>query len=432
MSQIENVNTNTGANGKLSYATFLQKSGKEPISKMTEVQDLYICIDAGSTETRSMLFVTEDLMDENYSEPEVFVMDTATTKLYDPIEGLRTSNTIADNLEMEIITPEESHRIARGSIRKYLTKSSVTMSSAISKIDQLLTRYSVWSQCALTALYHAMETDTLAGTYNVHLTLSLPPEDTKTIRMEKIKQSLSGLITVNFTRFGKRINLNIIEEYIEIYAEPVAAAHYYVYTHSHDDESYDTDTDIGNETVVFLDCGGRSKGAVLAVNGEQILNGTVTAMGGGEAFMLDVAKRVSNKFNINAPTVDTIISSLNDGYIRIGTETKDIVPEINNSKIVLAEDCAALINKLLDAVHVQIESVQRIVCTGRTFMPIVRDRAVVSKSLAEYIERQFSNIPVHIIFERYSDSNPIVRGLYLYTIDNVISEIYPEIAKEDF
>lgn len=407
----------------MNYKKFLKSNGKVEIPNTVESEDLYVCIDAGSTETRSMFFREEDL-NEEFETPEVLIMDTATVKLYEPIEGLRTSNAVADNLEMEITTSSDSHRIARGSIRKYLAKASITMSSATSKIDQMLTRYSVWSQCALTALYRAINSNTIAETYNIHLTLSLPPEDTTTARIEKVKNELSGVTTVNFPRLGKRININILKSELEIYAEPVAAAHSYVY-HAEENNSID------DEITVFLDCGGRSKGAVIAKNGEQVLNGTVTAMGGGEAMLSDISRKISNKYNINAPSIDTVAESLNDGLFHIGTETKDITPEINSAKVVLAEDCAALINKLLDTTHIQIESVQRIVCTGRTFLPTVRNSTVVSKPLSEFIERQFSNIPVNIIFEKYNNINPIVNGLYLYSVTNAITNLYGELEEDE-
>lgn len=392
----------------MTFAEIITKTdGQAPITNKVPNKVLNICLDAGSTMTRSIMFKSEDVQ-KGVMKPEVLVTDTATIQLSRPLPSIRTQKIIQDNLECVLTTATNTWRIVKGSMRQILTKESVRMVSSISKLDQETTYQSILFQCGLNALCESIQSDTVADVYNIHLTLALPPEDTADVRKDKITSRLLGVSTVEFPRLDKKINLNILS--VDIYAEPIAAAYYYSINQ----------TTAANENIVFLDCGGRSKGAVLTKNGRLVLDGTVTGIGGGERFVQEVAQNITSRKEVNLPSMEVVRTALETGSMNIGTQVLDITEDIDLAKQTLAEDCADVIRRLLDKTGTKLEEIQRVVCTGRTFKPSIRNGTVLSKSLVEYIEEDFQYSGVPIVFERYSVDNPIVHGLYYYAMFNIV------------
>lgn len=381
--------------------------GKTPITNKVPNKVLNICLDAGSTMTRSIMFKTEDIQ-KGVMNPELLVTDTATVQLNRPLPSIRTQKVIQDNLECVLTTATNTWRIVKGSMRQLLTKESVRMVSSISKLDQETTYQSILFQCGLNALCDSIQSDTVADVYNINLTLALPPEDTVDVRKDKITSRLLGVSTVEFPRLNKKINLNILS--VDIYAEPIAAAYYYSINQ----------TSATDENIVFLDCGGRSKGAVLTKNGRLVLDGTVTGIGGGERFVQEVAQNIATRLEVNLPNMEVVRAALETGSMNIGTQVFDVTADIDLAKEVLAEDCADVIRRLLDKTGTKLEEIQRVVCTGRTFKPSVKNGTIVSKSLVEFIEEDFQYSGVPIGFERYSADNPIVHGLYYYAMFSAV------------
>lgn len=381
--------------------------GQAPIANKVASKTLNICLDVGSTMTRSIMFKSEDVQNNKLNK-ELLITDTATIQLARPLPSIRTQKTIQDNLECVLTTSTNTWRIVKGSMRQLLTKESVRMVSSISKLDQETTYQSILFQCALNALCESVQSDTAADVYNIGLTLALPPEDTADTRKEKITSRLLGVSTVEFPRLNKKINLNITS--VDIYAEPIAAAYYY---------SINVPS-ASDENIVFLDCGGRSKGAVLTKNGRLVLDGTVTGVGGGERFVQEVAQNTATRLEVNLPSAEVVRKALETGSMKIGTTDYDITEDINLAKENLAEDCTDTIRRLLDKTGTKLEEIQRVVCTGRSFLPSVKNGTVVSRSLVEFVEEQFQYNNVPIEFERYSLDNPIVNGLYYYAMFNIV------------
>jgi hypothetical protein len=388
----------------MTYKEILEASANK-LTKPTSTKpsaDMVISMDVGSTQTRSTI-ITADTSD--FTDLEVVEMDTAAVQLYRPLNSLRTNNTIISNLETEVITPTTSWKFVKGPMRTMLTKESTRMASSMSKLDQETTYQSILFQCGLMALLDAYNTGTLAEIYNVKLTIAMPPEDLVDVRQERIKSRLIGVTTVKFPRLNSVINLNIVG--VSIYAEPVAAAFSYLMNNGRESK----------ENIVFIDCGGRSKGAILTKQGNSVLEGTTTAMGGGEHFLTDVAQSISARLKINLPNVDIVRDCLSTAMFNFGSEEHDIVEDIDVAKRALAADCADVIRAVLDRTNTKLEEIQRVVCTGRTFLPSVRNGQVVSPSLVEYVEREFKYSGVPIQFERYSSiKQPIVNGLSYYSI----------------
>lgn len=380
--------------------------GSVSITNKVASKSLNICMDIGSTMTRSIMFKTEDIQ-ANKMDKELIVTDTATIQLTKPLGFIRTQNTVQDNLEVVITTSTNSWRIVKGSMRGVLCKDTTGMVSSISKLDQETTYQSILFQSALNALCDSIQTDTIADVYNISLTIALPPEDTADSRVEKIKSRLIGVSTVEFPRLNKKININITA--VDIYAEPIAAAYYY---------SINTPT-ASDENIIFIDCGGRSKGAVLTKNGRLVQEGTVTSVGGGERFLQEVASVAADRLEVNLPSHEVIRKAVTVGSLRIGTTEYDITEDIDFAKRNLAADCADTIRRLLDKTATKLEEIQRVVCTGRPFMPSVKNGNVVSRSLVEYLEEEFQYNNVSLEFERYSLDHPIVNGLYYYAIFNI-------------
>lgn len=383
--------------------------GTAAITNKIPNKALNVQMDVGSTATRSTMFKTEDIK-ANQLAKEFIVTDTASIQLTRAIPTIRTQKAIIDNLEVVLTTSTNSWRIVKGSMRQLLTKESVGMASSISKLDQETTYQSILFQCALNCLCDAIQSDTIADVYNIELTLALPPEDTADNRRTKLVSRLLGVSTVEFPRLNKKINLNITG--VEVYAEPVAAAYCYCVNES----------DAVEQNIVFLDCGGRSKGAVLTKNGRQVLDGTVTDLGGGERFVQEVASSIATRLDVNLPSIDVARKAIETGSIKIGTVEYDITEDIHVAKENLAADCVDTIKRLLDKTGTKLEEIQKVICTGRTFLPSVRNGNIVSKSLVEYIEEIFQYNNVSIDFERYSRENPIVNGLYYYAIFSIANQ----------
>ena len=351
---------------------------------------------------------------DNIDSFPILKVDTATVNIKEDTKGLRTAMNIADNLEVIISNSKTTWHFVKGNMRNLFAKEYVNMSASMSKADQKLTKQSIIFQCALTVLCNAYDKGFVSNEYDIHLTISLPPEDTEDSRVEKIRENLIGTYNVKFPRLEK--DINIVIKSVEVYAEPVAASYYYAL------ENVD---EIEEETAVFLDCGGRSKGAVLVKNGSLVLNGTVTDIGGGERLLLDISKNVAKRLGITRLNTNVIRDGLAEAEIKIGTKTIDIAEDINNAKANLAEACVSTINKLLDETYTQIEEVQHIICTGRTFIPSIRNGVIVSPSLVEFIKSEMneSDLELNIKFERVENDNPVVIGLLYYTLEKLSKDI---------
>lgn len=382
---------------------------------VVETKNSYSCIDAGSTQTRSIVFMAKDLKLKNFN---VISTDTAAIQLTRRIPAtVRTSKAIVDNLECEIESQGYRWHFVKGTMRNVLTQDSNGLISNTSKVDQDLLYQSVLFQLALSFFIKDIEQGTSAQVYRTNLYLALPPEDFVQDRIDKTTNMLTGTHIVKFPRMKKEFTICITS--VNLYPEPEAVANRYFNANA-----------VNNDTTVFLDCGGRSKGALIVKKGQIIQDAIITDFGGGENMLNTIASIVADEYNITTPSSQTILDSLSTGFFKIGNEDKDITDEINDAKLELANSCIAAINRVLDASHTKIEEVQRVVCTGRTFYKTIRNEngnsVVISPSLLDFITDSFKKQNnIKITFEYYTDKddNPIVKGLWTYALQDAVEDI---------
>lgn len=381
--------------------------GAVKIGRKFPAKDINICIDAGSTGTRSILFQSKDI-EEMSLEQEILEIETPIVQVRRKIpSSIRTGKKIEDNLECEVKLPGgDSYHFVKGNMRAVLSQKGEAMVSSESKIDQELLYQTILFQMGLHIMLEDMKTSTEAEVYNVSLTLALPPEDIVDDKLDNLSQKLSGISVISFPRIKKSYKINVHN--IEPYAEPEAAAYYYIVRKS--DEQ-------GAENIVFLDCGGRSKGACIEKDNIIVQASTSTSFGGGEKMLKNLAQTIAETYSITIPNVETVRAALMTGKINVGTNVIDITEDIQYVKEELASECVDTIHAILDKNGTKLEEIQRIVCTGRTFTPTKDvDGKVISESLVVEIKNQMSSSGVTIIIEYFSDPNPIVRGLYCHAI----------------
>lgn len=384
--------------------------GAVKIGKRFPSKDIDICIDAGSTGTRSILFQSKDIGNMSL-EQEILEVDTPIVQVRRKIQSsIRTSKKIEDNLECEVSLPGgDSYHFVKGNMRAVLSQKGEAMVSSESKITQDLLYQTILFQMGLHIMLDDMKTSTDAEVYNVSLTLALPPEDIVDDKLDSLEQKLSGISVINFPRIKKSYKINV--HTIETYAEPEAAAYYYTVRKGEEQES---------ENIVFIDCGGRSKGTCIVKDNVIVQASTSTDFGGGEKMLKSLAQAIADAYSITIPNVDTVRAALLTGKINVGTNVIDISEDINYVKEELASDCVNTIHAILDKNGTKLEEIQRIVCTGRTFMPTKdADGNIISDSLVVEIKNQMASSGVSIIIEHFTDQNPIVRGLYCHAIMNI-------------
>ena len=376
---------------------------KKDLAKPTPssaIKTLDVCLDIGSTQTRSICFTPKTMSVDS----EIVTVDTGVKMVRRSLSNLRTDKTLEGNLEVEVSTGNDVWHFVKGSMRNRMVSDATKIASSISKLDQVYTYQSAYFQIGLMVLLDAFQTGIQASCYDIKLTLALPPEDLLDSRQEMLKERLRGKAVIKFPRKNLSVNINITE--IELYSEPVAVAFNYSLNCN----------DSVSQNLVFLECGGRSKGAIVTKQGTLVLEGTTTAMGGGENMLSAIADAVANRLHINLPDINAIRNCLDTGIFVYGNDTVDIVNEINEAKKMLASDCVDIISTALDRTNTKLEEVQKVVCTGRSFKSSIRNGKVVSPSLATFIADEFKYSQVPIVFETYAEDNPVVRGLSYYAM----------------
>jgi len=376
------------------------------IVKKVDHKDYYVCIDAGSTQTRSMAFSEDDIV--NRAKIGILKTDTATSIVKRVPATIRPKKQIRENLECEVELNDKKYHFVKETMRNYLSAQGTVMVSNTSKVDQELLYQSVLFQTALNLYLRDIQAGSYADCYNVNLYLSLPPEDFISERIDKITNILTGMAKVTFPRLKRTMNICIND--VQLYSEPEAAACRYINRNS-----------VNDDTIIFLDCGGRSKGSLIVKNGTIIQDAIMTDFGGGELMLGEIATAVAENNNITIPSIDTIRQALKTGVLKIGNEDVSIIEEINDAKDTLSDGCVECISKLLDTSNTKIEEVQRVVCTGRTFLETYDENGkVISPSMVTNVSKHYENSPVKITFEFNSEDSPVVKGLYSYAVTSMM------------
>ncbi len=368
---------------------------------------IQIAMDMGSTETRTIQFdmqgnIGDTLkIDSNYAivTRDLSNMTANTRDIESQLEMVITDTT-ADQKASPLFS---QLRIVKGKLMRVLNSHTTRTTANSSKIDQVPTFVNCLANTALNILLRGAEEGGIPnGVTEVDLTVSLPPEDTSSpVRLDVFKQRLAGVYAVEFVRLGCTIQISLSQERIFIFSESNAVA----ITQQMQAPAQPDDT------LAFIDVGGRSTGISFVYNGVLLEDGCVTESIGGQKMKELVAQRVCNQLNTQIPADDTILQALDTGKIRMGAKYVDISALITESKREVAEQIFNAFMLALDRNGLQAQQLTRVFCSGRSFGISKDGEFVTSPSMMTMLEEMFKERAPYTEFTLVDNADPIVYGL---------------------
>lgn len=378
------------------YPTAVQKD---------KVENLIVGVDGGSTQTRVSFM---RLADELGSLEEVYVIPSALSILYDGSNLKEKSNSLYDNLESTIIDKALSPynifdkvRVIRGTKLVDHGQTVSRINSSVQKVDTPAfyiniidsIGYGLVMDCAKRGM-------SLAGTYNVSLACSLPPDDVKSVKnKETFLKYIKNLFIWNFK--GEEININIVNCYIT--TEPEASGRC-AFTLSGEE--------IPGKSFV-VDGGGRSIGSELLIDGKVFDKTSMAYRYGGTQLIQDLAQECLSEFGGTAPSEESLKEALRTGLLRKGRSLQDISEIIRTCKDRFARTLFAdIITQVFDSQRtVALEDVETIVFSGRLFNSGDYDYSIKNEFLRLFKQK---NPEVEVISIEDSYLIPIGNAIIAY------------------
>lgn len=324
-------------------------------------ESLIVGVDGGSTQTRVSFM---RLADEISSLEEVYVIPSALSILYDGTSLKEKSPNLYDNLESTIIDKALSPynvfdkvRVIRGTKLIDHGQTVSRINSSVQKVDTPAfyiniidsIGYGLVMDCAK----RGME---IAGTYDVSLACSLPPDDVKSLKNKTtFLNYIKNLFVWNYK--GKEININIVNCYIT--TEPEASGRC-AFTLSGEE--------IPGKSFV-VDGGGRSIGSEILIDGKVFDKTSMAYRYGGTQLIQDLAQECISEFGGTSPSEESLKEALRTGLLRKGRSSLDISDLISKCKDRFARMLFAdIITLVFDSQrNVALEDIETIVFSGRLF-----------------------------------------------------------------
>lgn len=375
--------------------------------------ELNLAIDTGSTETRGVVFTyndedslpVEDVEDSNYAigdyDEDYSDIEVMSAQVYDSLEvKLRTIN-------------EEKFSFLKGTLAKQV-ETNRNSSSSMSKAEQESTQVNIHAFIVMELLKYIIDTGTdIEGvTVTIKLTLALPPEDTDRGRVEIIKQSLEGVFEAELPRLNKTLSYCILKEDIKIVSECNATSTYYAIM-------VDDGSMIENEeNIIVFEGGGRSSSVSVIKEGKLIkrLNVNDNTVSGTQ--LRDaLASKIAELRKTNQPSPRNAEKALTTCFYNHGSEKINVVEEVDVAKKEFAVKAVTPLITAVGKAGLSMGDIQKIVFSGRLFLPVIEDGEVLSPSLSEYVLDEFNKVgnttAKGILLEkRY----PIPQGLAAYRV----------------
>lgn len=326
-----------------------------------KVENLVVGVDGGSTQTRVSFM---RLTDELGSLEEVYVIPSALSIKYDGSDLKEKSLKLYDNLESTIIDKALSPynvfdkvRVIRGTKLVDYGQTVSRINSSVQKVDTPAfyiniidsIGYGLVMDCAK----RGME---IAGTYNVSLACSLPPDDVKSVKNKTtFLNYIKNLFIWNYK--GQEININIVNCYITTEPEASGRCAFAL-----------ADEEIPGKSFV-VDGGGRSIGSEILIDGKVFDKTSIAYRYGGTQLIQDLAQECISEFGGTSPSEDSLKEALRTGLLRKGRSSLDISDLIRKCKDRFARMLFAdIITQVFDSQrNVALEDIETLVFSGRLF-----------------------------------------------------------------
>lgn len=376
-----------------------------PVVEKEKTENIVVGVDGGSTQTR-VAFMR--LPDELASLEEVYVIPSALSILTDGGELKSKGELLYNNLESHIIDKAlnphnifDKVRVIRGTKLMDYGQTVSRINSSFQKVDTPAfyinfidaIGYGIIMDCAKRGV-------TVAGTYNVSVACSLPPDDAKskknsTLFLNYIKNLFLWIYE------GQEIKINIVN--CKITTEPEAAGKC-AFTLLEEEIP---------ENALVIDGGGRSIGSEVLVNGEIFDKTSVAYLYGGTQLNQLLAQECISTFGGSSPSEDSLKEALKTGLLRKGRSSIDITELIKKCKDGLASTFYSdLVTRVFDSQRdVSLEDIETIVFSGRLFNSGEYDYSLKEKFLQLFKER---NPEVEVITLEDSYLIPIGNAIIAY------------------
>lgn len=369
---------------------------------------LNIALDAGSTETRTILYSSDGLeeMPEVDVEPSTF----AKLEYSHDLSDIQTINPkLMDCFEVRLRTiNEEKYTILKGSLAKKVGESKKS-SSAKSKMEQDSTMVNIHSAVIMNIIKQMIERQFALDTsviVSIKLTLALPPEDTDPARVTKLRKEFEGVYEASLPRLNLRFQYSIMPEDVEIVSECNATAMFYMCTTEDNEDA----------NVIVMECGGRSSSAAIIKDGVLLSRGHCNFELGGKNLMQMITDCIAEARATSKISMDNAEKALCTGFIKQGSLKVPVYEEINEAKQKFAVKVVENILTAIESAEMSVDDVQAIVVSGRIFGELItKDGTVVSPSLGAFIKQVFQEKwcrGTEVI--KMSTKYPIPQGLVLY------------------
>lgn len=365
------------------------------------VMELCAAIDIGSTQTRSVVYTKEAQM------RQPLLVDSNYTIINHNIKHVASPGVnVIDNLEFIIkdVTLEKSDKqfeeihVVKGELLGALTTDRQFTTSSASKVDQLATYVNVVCNAALLLLDYYKDNGIQDAAPKIHMTIALPPEDTKyEHRSQLFRSRLSGTYEVSMPRLNFNASFEI-ESDIKIISEPEAVAVYATV------EQLIVDED--DSVVCFLDIGGRSSGITFIDNKKLLIESCETVPFGGTKLVGLLGNNIARACNIQEPQITRLQRAVDTGTFKIGAQKVSVVKQLNDAKKEFASDIFNRLMMAIDRNGIQLQNISKVFCSGRTF-----GEAEDSPSLMKFISDKFQTKSPYTLFTKVETANPILLGL---------------------
>ena len=377
------------------------------VDEKSNFSPMNIAQDMGSTETRTVIF------DGDANTSDVVHLDSNYTLVNRDISHVVTKNKPLDaQLELimnKISSTEDADisfkdiHIVKGALMNTLSTFASRTTANSSKIDQIPTYINSIANIAINLLLASADKGSIPdGTVEIDLTIALPPEDTSSpVRLELFADRIAGIYKVEFPRLDCSISFEITKDRIHIFSESNAVA-----------IALQTTSPIAeDDTVAFIDVGGRSTGYSFVRNGVLLEDGCVTEGIGGQKLKELVSRQVSNKLNTQSPSDEAVLRSMSTGHVKLGMQQMNVSQCITDSKEEVAEQIFNGFMLAIDRNGLQAQEISKVYCSGRSFGVSSHEGYVVSPSMMTMIEKMFKERCPYTQFELIDIEDPITIGL---------------------
>lgn len=397
-----------------------------PVVNKDAKETLIVGVDGGSTQTRVSFM---RLPNELSSLEEVYVIPSALSILTDGSDLKSKGELLYNNLESNIINKAlnphnifDKVRVIRGTKLLDYGQTVSRINSSFQKVDTPAFYINIIDAIGYGIIMDCEKRGVaVAGSYDVSLACSLPPDDAKSKKnSESFLRYIKNLFIWNYE--GKDININIVN--CKITTEPEASGKC----------AFTLLEEVIPENALVIDGGGRSIGSEILVNGESFNKTSVAYLYGGTQLSQSLAEECISCYGGAAPSEESLKEALKTGILRKGRSSLDISELIKKCKDSLATTLYSdVVTKVFDSQRdVSLEDIETIVFSGRLFNSGEYDYSLKEQFLTLFRKR---NAEVEVITLEEAYLIPIGNAIIAYLEFGKVLELnegkVPELPYEE-